>query len=422
MRKKILILISITIILSLIFGGCKAFSKKDKKEVKKEEEIIPVKIEKVKSGKIYDKLSFVGRILSERDNAIIPSIPGNVKTVEVKVGDKVESGDLLFTVENEEIEKNLEMTEEALKELQNQKARLDEKLNSNINMPTRGGISRKNNIPEVEAPLDIPIDKTPEELPIDAEIELPEIDIPIDRINKIIDDLEKMPSPYEREALQEAKAAQQQINAKIGELEMAKQQAEAAYEKLKVKSPGKGTVSYIGIYEGGIALNTEPAILVSDLEKMYIEINVTDKMINKVEKGEKVLVDVPAISGKGLKGTIELVSISPDLKNGLYPIRILIESGDRPLKPGMIGKAKIRFNEKEDVIVIKSDVVLEKNSDNIVYLEKDGKAIERKVSTGLDTGEKVEITKGLKKGDRLIIKGQNFLRDSSKVKVIGGDK
>ncbi|HLR35372.1 MAG TPA: efflux RND transporter periplasmic adaptor subunit [Tissierellales bacterium] len=435
MERKILWLISIIIILSMILGGCKSFFKKDKVEVKEEDEIIPVEIEKVGFGRIYEELSFAGRVFSEKDNVIIPNIPGNVKRVEVEVGDEVEAGDLLFVVENEEIEKNLETIEEALKELEKQKARLDEKVNSLGNMPSRGGIDNKSNIPEnkmpvetpednasKESPRDLPVEEIPNELPTDVEIEMPEIDVSIDRINKIIEDIEKMPSLYERGVIEEVKAAEKELNAKIGELQMAKKQAETAYEKLEVKSPGKGTVSYIGIHEGGIALNTEPSILVSNLEKMYIEINVTDRIVNKINKEATVSVGIPAVSGEELKGTIELISISPDLKNGLYPIRILIESGDNQLKPGMVGKAKIRFNEKEDVIVVKNDVVLDKNNNKIIYIEKDGKAVERKVSIGLDTGEKVEITSGLKKGDRLIVKGQNFLRNDSEVKVIGGGK
>ena len=435
MRGKVLWLISIIIILSMIFGGCKSFFKKDKAEVKEEDEIIPVEIEKVNFGKIYEELSFAGRVFSEKDNVIIPNIPGNVKRVEVEVGDAVEAGDLLFVVENEEIEKNLETIEEALRELEKQKARLDEKFNSLKNTPSRGSIKNKNNIYEdkmpvkipedntfKEPPRDLPVEEIPNELPTDVEIEMPEIDVSIDRINKIIEDIENMPSPYERVVIEEVKVAEKELNAKIGELQTAKKQAETAYEKLKVKSPGKGTVSYIGIHEGGIALNTEPSILVSNLEKMYIEISVTDRIVNKIDKGDIVSVDIPAVSGKGLKGTIELISISPDLKNGLYPVRILIESGDSQLKPGMVGKAKIRFNEKDDVIVVKSDIVLNKNNNKIIYVEKDGKAIEREISIGLDTGEKVEITNGLKKGDRLIVKGQNFLRNDSKVKVIGGDK
>src|SRR5699024_9293246 len=278
MERKILWLISIIIILSMILGGCKSFFKKDKVEVKEEDEIIPVEIEKVGFGRIYEELSFAGRVFSEKDNVIIPNIPGNVKRVEVEVGDEVEAGDLLFVVENEEIEKNLETIEEALKELEKQKARLDEKVNSLGNMPSRGGIDNKSNIPEnkmpvetqednasKESPRDLPVEEIPNELPTDVEIEMPEIDVSIDRINKIIEDIEKMPSLYERGVIEEVKAAEKELNAKIGELQMAKKQAETAYEKLEVKSPGKGTVSYIGIHEGGIALNTELSNLISIL-------------------------------------------------------------------------------------------------------------------------------------------------------------
>lgn len=171
MERKILWLISIIIILSMILGGCKSFFKKDKVEVKEEDEIIPVEIEKVGFGRIYEELSFAGRVFSEKDNVIIPNIPGNVKRVEVEVGDEVEAGDLLFVVENEEIEKNLETIEEALKELEKQKARLDEKVNSLGNMPSRGGIDNKSNIPENKMPVETPEDNASKESPRDLPVE-----------------------------------------------------------------------------------------------------------------------------------------------------------------------------------------------------------------------------------------------------------
>ena len=41
---------------------------------------------------------------------------------------------------------------------------------------------------------------------------------------------------------------------------------------------------------------------------------------------------------------------------------------------------------------------------------------------GFDTGEYVEILDGLKKDETIITKGQHYVEDGSKVKVIRGDK
>ena len=40
------------------------------------------------------------------------------------------------------------------------------------------------------------------------------------------------------------------------------------------------------------------------------------------------------------------------------------------------------------------------------------------ISTGLENPDFVEVTQGLKKNDRLVIKGFETLRDHSKVKIV----
>jgi len=41
----------------------------------------------------------------------------------------------------------------------------------------------------------------------------------------------------------------------------------------------------------------------------------------------------------------------------------------------------------------------------------------REVSTGIETREEIEILEGLNEGERLVVRGQETLRDKSKVRV-----
>ena len=214
----------------------------------------------------------------------------------------------------------------------------------------------------------------------------------------------------------------QELDAQIGEVSKGLEQAKEAKEKLKVKSPIEGTVSLISIKEDGVAMQEEPSMIVSDLNNMYIELNVTEGILNKIKVGDKVKIDIPSLSKEGMDGKINFISIMPNMKNGLYTVRVSIDDKNLSLKPGILGKVYFELDRLDNVIVLNSNVVIDRNGEKLVYLVKDGKAVERTVTIGMDTGELVEITKGLKEGEEIIIKGQNFLKNGDKVKVVRGDR
>ncbi len=47
--------------------------------------------------------------------------------------------------------------------------------------------------------------------------------------------------------------------------------------------------------------------------------------------------------------------------------------------------------------------------------------MEKVVTTGLDTGMYIEIKSGLTEGDKVIVKGQDYITNGSKIKVVRGE-
>lgn len=410
MKKKTAIFIALVLIVSILFGGCTSPFKKKVEEEKVKEETIPVETEVVETGEIYDEVSFVGRVYSEVDSMVLPSIPGRVGSLNVEIGDKVDKGSLLFTIENDEIEKQVDMTEKALDEAKAKKKDLEEKqkelkskaILGNVQVPGSGaetseaGLSQNSVAPEMSTRVEL-----------GTQGSMPQTGIPLGAAAPQVPDMS---------------STIMQIEGQIAQLNSAYEQAKAAIDKLKVKSPVAGVVTYISIKEGGIASNTEPSLIVADLDHMYIELSVTDNMVNKLKKGEEEVVEVSSADISGLKGTITSVGLSPNLRTGLYPVRISIKNENHAMKPGMSGKVKVKLDRKENVVTIKSDAVIDKNGEKIVYVVKDGLANEKKVTLGLDTGDKVEVTSGLDVGEEIIVKGQNYVQDGSKVKIVRGEE
>ncbi|WP_352404242.1 efflux RND transporter periplasmic adaptor subunit [Sporanaerobacter acetigenes] len=374
MKKKACIL-ALSIVLSIAFSGCTSLFQKNKVEEAKKEEYIPVEVEDVSLGEIYDEISISGRFFSEKDSIVLPQIPGEIKSIEVKPGDKVKSGDLLFVIENEEVDKQVNMAKEALDDLKSKKNEIEK---------------AKSQLPSVNVVDGANEERTKKMVEIEGKKE------ELDKLSK-------------------------ELDGKLSEVENGYKQAKDTLEKLKVRATTDGVVSSVNIKEGGFATNSELAMMISDFDNMYVEINVVDKLLNKIKKDDEVFVDIPSLDKKNVVGKIEYMALSPNVKTGLYPIKITVDTKDLNIPIGALGKVTIKADKREDVVTIPNDAVLDIDDESVVYIVKNGKAKKVKVVKGLDGGDNVEIKSGLKGGEKLIVKGQYYVSDGTTVKVVRGE-
>jgi len=70
------------------------------------------------------------------------------------------------------------------------------------------------------------------------------------------------------------------------------------------------------------------------------------------------------------------------------------------------------------IIGMETTIIQEIEGKKFVFAAEDDKAVEREVTTGLDTGAYIEIKSGLSQGDKVIVKGQDYISDGSKIKVV----
>ena len=106
--------------------------------------------------------------------------------------------------------------------------------------------------------------------------------------------------------------------------------------------------------------------------------------------------------------------------NNLYPVKVNAENNGK-VKSGMFAQVVVNTDLKEGVLSVPGDAVLEKEGDSIVYVESQGIVSAKVVETGLDTGDRVEILSGISAGDSIVVKGQNYVSEGTKVKAVRGE-
>jgi multidrug efflux pump subunit AcrA (membrane-fusion protein) len=105
-------------------------------------------------------------------------------------------------------------------------------------------------------------------------------------------------------------------------------------------------------------------------------------------------------------------------------VKIGLSDGTELLKAGMFGEVKLVTMEKDGVVKIPSDCVVNRFGEEFVFLvERSGDGAEGiarrvKVTRGIEIDQKLEITSGLEPGDEVVYRGQTLLEDGSKVRVV----
>jgi multidrug efflux pump subunit AcrA (membrane-fusion protein) len=112
----------------------------------------------------------------------------------------------------------------------------------------------------------------------------------------------------------------------------------------------------------------------------------------------------------------------------MMEVKINFTDGSEGLKAGMFVEAKIVTKEKENVIKLPIDCVVERFGEDYVFVvseatsddgqQKRWTVSKRKVTTGIEIDRKVEILEGLEAGEQVVYRGQTLLEQGSKVRVV----
>ena len=192
------------------------------------------------------------------------------------------------------------------------------------------------------------------------------------------------------------------------------------FTKAEVKAPIEGTVIryYVDIGDSVIPqepMPQEPVLNIAYMDKVKIIVNVGEKDIVKLRKGEKVRVSVDAYPKESFLGRVVKVAPAVDPRSRKLKVELEIENKDHRLKPGMFADVEIIYNEHSNVLVVPRISVLQREGEEILFTVDDNRAKLRVVKTGISDEERIEIVEGLTEGESVVVEGNYGLIDGAKV-------
>ncbi len=406
MSRKFKATISLMVVLLLVMGlmaGCSKSGVKDVAQV--EENYTPVEVEEATIKSIANKLNFNGKVYANEEIAVIPKVIGTVTNVNIELGDVVEKGTVLFTIDKEDISKSVEQAANAIELAKKGVAQAENGYNTAVS-------NFELNKEKIEnAQLNLERTRKLYEEGAISKSQLEQTELAASEKN--LDVMEGQ--------VNQAEIAHQQALDQLKQAELSYKQVASNLDNTVVTAPMDGVISSLNVKKGQIVTNSQPAVTIVDADKVFIQINVVENMVNKFEVGQEVEVNIPAAFDGYIPSTISYIGPTTDMRSQLYPIKIYLENPDNKIKQGMNGKVNINIDKSESTIVVKSNAVLDKDDKKIVYVIEDDIAIEKEVEVGLDTGDFIEIKSGIMEGDKVIVVGQHYVENGGKVKVVRGE-
>ncbi|MEO7085267.1 MAG: efflux RND transporter periplasmic adaptor subunit [Gemmatimonadaceae bacterium] len=198
--------------------------------------------------------------------------------------------------------------------------------------------------------------------------------------------------------------------------------ARRTLELSTLRSPINGVVTHLSATLGASADPAQPLVEISDPTALDILFNVTPTDAGRVRPGVKVQLSAGQTeSGERLGvGTVMSISGTVDSASRSVSVRVQAPTTRRPLRIGETVFGSIALRTSPSAIVIPADALVpDGEAYKVFVVDEAGTAHERAVKVGGKTSAGVEVTDGLKAGERIVTYGAYGVQDSAKVVPLG---
>ncbi len=214
------------------------------------------------------------------------------------------------------------------------------------------------------------------------------------------------------------KAAQGQLTSAEGKYLGSK--AELAYSE--IRSPINGVVTDRPVYPGETPPAGTPLLTIMNTSRVIARAHIPQQEAALLKAGDKAAIIAPEVGEVPAKVTL----VSPALDANSTTVEIWVEAAnpDGRLRPGTTVRVSMVAKTMPDAVVVPAAALLTSTAGatSVMVIGADSRAHQQEVETGVRQDDRVQITKGLNPGERVVTTGAYGLPDNTKVEVAAAPK
>jgi len=217
-----------------------------------------------------------------------------------------------------------------------------------------------------------------------------------------------------QDALEEVRNRQAVLEQRRTELELARQ----AVRDSSLTSPLDGMVRERHVTEGQYLAAGSPDVTIVRVHPLRLRVSVPERDSQAVRVNQVVQVTVEGDT-TSYPGRVARVSPAIDEASRSLMIEAEVPNPNGALRPGSFANASIVSTDSDRAVIVPTSALVTFAGVEKVLSVKDGKVVEKRVTVGRRTAERLEILNGLAAGDPVIAKPGNLV-EGTPVRVAGG--
>lgn len=195
------------------------------------------------------------------------------------------------------------------------------------------------------------------------------------------------------------------------------EQIRARIDELTLRAPFDGKIGIRRVSPGALVQPGQVIATLDQVDPIKLDFSIPATMLQGLKTGDLIEARADALGDQVFRGTVSAVDSRIDPLTRSMLLRAIIANPDGRLIPGMLMRVSLLANQRQALMVPEESITQREDKHFLTLVGAEGKAVLRPVEPGLRRDGVVEIKKGLKAGEMVVVRGMGFVKPGRPVKV-----
>jgi len=210
--------------------------------------------------------------------------------------------------------------------------------------------------------------------------------------------------------------------ASVRQAEISLQQAQSNLKKSQLIAPFEGVVADLNIQVGQQAGSSTQAVILVDLSQLQAQVNVSEADLPRIKLGQAAQITFDALPDQTFSGRVTKAALVGVTTQGVvnFPVTVALDQPDAAIRPGMTANVAIVVEQRDNVLLVANRAIKTSGRNKTVTVISNGKPTPVNITIGLSNDTQSEVTTGLNEGDVVAIQQTTTNRGVSGMGGFGG--
>ena len=189
---------------------------------------------------------------------------------------------------------------------------------------------------------------------------------------------------------------------------------------LRVTAPFTGVITQRNVHPGALVSaedkDNKPMLELKEVDHLRLQMDIPESVAGGLGNKDSVSFFLSAFPGKKFTGRISRVSMNINMQMRSERVELDVYNKDEALTPGMY--ADVLFNSKgnPNALAVPKSAVVTSTERKYVIVVRDGKTVRVNVSTGNESGDKIEIVGAVQPGEEGSADANDEIKEGMSIK------